>query len=207
VPEHPVTPSGDKPAVPSGPSAQPGKAGTIGVQGARPGSTAEPQGLIVDPSVAEASQRINGIRTGLPDDYAVQPTPAALKAAAGQQGVLTDKDGHYYMASGGKTYAARFDRDNGTWRVWQPDNAYRPQYPVRLDAQGNWQVHYDVGLKGGMDPAVAGPSTQQFERAYRISTSTGSPPSASMQQTLNPQTWTPRQTACSTTRRSDRRGI
>ncbi|ANB71916.1 hypothetical protein AYM40_05660 [Paraburkholderia phytofirmans OLGA172] len=145
----PHTPLDEKVPIPGASSVQPHNAGATGIQGEGPQGTAAPQGFVADPAVAEASQRINGTRSSLPDDYAVQPAPAALKPAPGQQGVLADNDGHYYITSGGKTYPARFDKDNGTWRVWQADNAYRPQYPVRLDAQGNWQMHDDVGLKGG----------------------------------------------------------
>ncbi len=142
-------PPNDRAAIPAAPSVPPRNAGTTGIQGGRPQSATAPQGFVVDPAVAEASQRINGTRPSLPDDYAVQPAPAALKPAPGQKGVLADNAGHYYITSGGKTYPTRFDKDNGTWRVWQDGNAYRPQYPVRLDDQGNWQVHNDVGLKGG----------------------------------------------------------
>jgi hypothetical protein len=192
-PGDPVGAGEKKPAALPGSSAQPGNAGATGAQGGRSQSPATQQGFVVDPAVAEASQRIDGTRPSLPDDYAVQPAPGSLKPAAGQKGVLTDNQGNYYIANGGKTYPARFDRDNGTWRVLQADNPYRPQYPVRLDAQGNWQIHNDVGLKGGMDPAGAGaaghPQDQPFGQACRISTSTGKSPSVEMQQTLDPQTW------------------
>ncbi|MGA9916488.1 MAG: hypothetical protein WBR17_28530 [Paraburkholderia sp.] len=193
LPGNRPVPRDDSAAIPPAPSVPTRNAGTPGIQGERSQGTTTPQGFVVDPAVAEASQRINGTRAGLPDDYAVQPAPAALKPASGQQGVLVDNDGRRYITRDGKTYPARFDKDNGTWRVWQDANPYRPQYPIRLDDQGNWQVHNDVGLKGGMDPAGAGPSglqqSQSFDRAYQVSTSTGTPPSTEMLQTLNPPAW------------------
>lgn len=156
LPGNRPVPRDDSAAIPPAPSVPTRNAGTPGIQGERSQGTTTPQGFVVDPAVAEASQRINGTRAGLPDDYAVQPTPAALKPASGQQGVLVDNDGRRYITRDGKTYPARFDKDNGTWRVWQDANPYRPQYPVRLDDQGNWQVHNDVGLKGGWIQQVRG---------------------------------------------------
>lgn len=174
--------------VPSTPGAS-GASGTAGAADTSPRTA----GLSTDPAVAEASQRIGGQPARLPDDYAVHPAPGTLTPAPGQKGMLTDSGGQRYIQSGANLYATRFDADNHTWRVYRPDNPYRPQYPVRLDAQDNWQVHHDVGLKGGMDPQ-AGPSrgdaaAQRFAQTHRISTSTGAPPSADMLQTLDPGSW------------------
>lgn len=190
LPERPIT-TGDKGApLPAAPAIQSGQAG---VQSTRPAAHAAAQGLSVDVAVAEASQRISGTKASLPDSYAVQPEADSLKAAMGWKNVLIDNNGQHYISSGGKTYPARFDMDNNTWRVYQPENAYRPQYPVRLNAQGDWEVHSDVGLKGGMDPNPLPPpgvqQAQPFEQTFRVSTATGTPPSANMLQTLNPASW------------------
>jgi hypothetical protein len=193
LPERPITPGGTRVPV------SPGHAGQPGVQSARPVTHAAAQGLSVDPAVAEASQRISGTKASLPDSYAVKPEPDSLKAAMGWKNVLIDEAGQHYINSGGKTYPARFDLDNNTWRVYQPDNAYRPQYPVRLNAQGDWKVHNNVGLKGGMNPDSSGssgspgspgsPEAPPFEQTFHVSTSTGKPPSASMLRTLDPSSW------------------
>ncbi|MFL9903888.1 hypothetical protein PQR71_38165 [Paraburkholderia fungorum] len=208
LPERPIT-TGDKGApLPAAPGIQSGQAG---VQSTRPAAHAAAQGLSVDAAVLEASQRISGTKASLPDSYAVQPAADSLKAATGWKNVLIDNNGQHYISSGGKTYPARFDMDNNTWRVYQPDNAYRPQYPVRLNAQGDWEVHNNVGLKGGMNPdspsssgsseSPGFPASSEssgsseaaeglpFEQAYQVTTATGTPPSANMMQTLDPATW------------------
>ncbi|CAE6819578.1 hypothetical protein [Paraburkholderia haematera] len=193
LPARAIETGDDKIAIHNAPSVQPGKTGAAGVQSTPPAGDTAAQGLRVDEAVAEASQRINGEKSGLPDDYAVQTAPDTLKQAPGQQGVLTDGNGQRYIPNSGKIYPARFDRDNGTWRVYQPNNAYRPQYPVRLDAQGDWKVHSDVGLKGGMNPNDSPPPGLQqarpFGENYRVSTATGAAPSADMLRTLNPESW------------------
>jgi hypothetical protein len=197
LPERPITPGDTRVPVSAGPAGQ--SAGQPGVHSAQPARPAATQGLSVDPAVAEASQRISGTKASLPENYAVKPEPDSLKAAMGWQNVLIDEAGQHYINSGGKTYPARFDLDNNTWRVYQPDNAYRPQYPVRLNAQGDWEVHNNVGLKGGMNPDSSGssgspgspgsPEAPSFEQAFHVSSATGKPPSASMLQTLDPSSW------------------
>jgi hypothetical protein len=190
LPEHPTT-TGNTRGI--GPSTPPVQSGQAAVQSARPAANAAAQGLSVDAAVSEASQRITGTKTSLPDSYAVQPAPDSLKAAQGWKHVLIDNKGQHYITRDGKTYPARFDVDNYTWRVYQPNNAYRPQYPVRLNTRGDWEVHNNVGLKGGMNPAELPPpgpqQVQPFEESFRVSTPTGTPPSASMLQTLNPTSW------------------
>ncbi|SIO55385.1 hypothetical protein [Paraburkholderia phenazinium] len=190
APEHPVATGDRSPTLPPAPSGQPG---SVGAQATQAAASPAAQGLSVDTAAAEASQRITGTKARLPDDYAVQPAPGALKPATGQPGIFTDDKGRYYLDSGGKTYPARFDRDNNTWRVYQADNPYRPQYPVRTDAQGGWEVHNDVGLKGGMNPdnapALAPPQEQPFEERFQVSNASGTPLSAEMLQTLNPPAW------------------
>ena len=190
LPEHPATTGDTTVPVPSAPA---GQAGQAGVHSAQPTVHAAAQGLGVDAAVAEASQRISGAKASLPDSYAVQPAPDSLKAAMGWKNVLIDDNGQHYISSGGKTYPARFDLDNNTWRVYQPDNAYRPQYPVRLNTQGDWEVHTNVGLKGGMNPGELPAAGAQPARpgapTLQISTSTGAPASASMLETLIPRTW------------------
>ncbi|MFM0335941.1 hypothetical protein [Paraburkholderia fungorum] len=192
APKPPVPTIDDPIAIPSASSAPAGTAGTDSVQTMRPQRHAH--GLNMDAAVAETSQRINRETPHLPEDYVVKLAPDTLKPAPGKKGILTDNKGRFYITSEGKTYSARFDNENGTWRVYQPDNAYRPQCPVRLDAQGNWQVHNDVGLKGGMmNPDGAPPPGPEqappFAEAFQVSTPGGAQASPEMQQTLNPSSW------------------
>lgn len=88
---------------------------------------------------------------GVPVQYARTPG-GDLHTDPGAQGVLRDDKGQAYIDVSGKTYPVRYDKDNGTWRVNNPDDPAKFQYPVRQDEQGNWQVHDDVGLKGGGNP-------------------------------------------------------
>lgn len=87
-------------------------------------------------------------RFALPTRYAQKPS-GRLQADPDSPGVFRDDKQQAYIKADGETYPVRFDKDNGTWRVYRPDDPAKPQYPVRVDAQGNWQVHNDVGLKGG----------------------------------------------------------
>jgi hypothetical protein len=201
-PERPITAGDTRVPISSRPTGQ------AGVQTARPPAHAAAQGMNLDAAVAEASQRISGIKASLPDNYAVQIDTDSLKAAMGWRHVLVDDNQQHYISSGGKTYPARFDVDNNTWRVYQPDNAYRPQYPVRLNAQGDWEVHNNVGLKGGMNPdssssseSTGSPASSEtsgtseaeemppFEEIYHVTAAASTPPSARMLQTLDPVSW------------------
>jgi hypothetical protein len=85
----------------------------------------------------------------IPSSYAVERPAGALSPLMQQPNVYRDTDGNRYLHDGASWYPARYDADNGTLRVWQPDRAYKPQYPVRYDAEGRFTVHDNVGLKGG----------------------------------------------------------
>ncbi|PHV12860.1 hypothetical protein CSQ89_03450 [Chitinimonas sp. BJB300] len=76
---------------------------------------------------------------------------------------IFESENNRYIKSGDKYYPVRYDADNGTWRVFYPDNPTKPAIPVRYQ-DGIWQIHSDVGLKGGggllrgrvLQPAVSG---------------------------------------------------
>ncbi|MDE1181296.1 hypothetical protein [Paraburkholderia sp.] len=90
-----------------------------------------------------------GTPLAIPSSYAVH-RPPDLSQVAGQRNLYRDPAGAQYIHDGSNWFAARYDADNGTLRIWQPDNAYKPQYPVRPTADGGFEIHNNVGLKGGM---------------------------------------------------------
>jgi DNA-binding CsgD family transcriptional regulator len=99
-----------------------------------------------------------GAQFGVPETYARKPQ-GSLHADPDSSGVFRDETGQAYIKSGEQMYPVKYDKDNGTWRVYVPENQAKYQYPVKLDEHGNWQAHGDVGLHGGT-PAIS-PETRQ----------------------------------------------
>ncbi|MFM0228550.1 hypothetical protein PQR32_42045, partial [Paraburkholderia dipogonis] len=101
----------------------------------------------------------------MPEGYARQPA-GNLEADPDSPGIFRDSKLQAYIRANGQTWPVRYDTDNGTWRVYQPDNPTKYQYPVRLDAHGNWQVHGDTGIPGGTPPIPA-ETRQKAEALFR----------------------------------------
>ncbi|WGS49093.1 hypothetical protein LFL96_15150 [Paraburkholderia sp. D15] len=91
-----------------------------------------------------AFDSLGGMLTG----YAVTPG-GPLRDDPSTRGVFRGDDGQAYLRQGDQTYPARYDKDNGTWRIHTPDNPAKYAYPVKQDESGNWRAHGDVGLPGG----------------------------------------------------------
>ncbi|MFM0558148.1 helix-turn-helix domain containing protein, partial [Paraburkholderia sediminicola] len=102
----------------------------------------------------------------LPEGYARQPA-GRLEADPDSPGIFRDSKFQAYIRANGQTWPVRYDTDNGTWRVYQPDNPTKYQYPVRLDAHGNWQVHGDTGIPGGAPPRIPAETRQKAEALSR----------------------------------------
>lgn len=66
--------------------------------------------------------------------------------------------GRHYIRQAGTTYEVVMDKANRTWRLKNPSPANLYQDPVRLNAQGLWEPHSDVGLRGGAPNAGMGVS-------------------------------------------------
>jgi chromosome segregation ATPase len=64
-------------------------------------------------------------------------------------GVRIDEKGRRFVGDGKNTYAIRYDRDHRTERAHQPADPIKPGIPVRLNENGEYQCHGDLGLKGG----------------------------------------------------------
>lgn len=137
---------------------------------------------------------------GLPEGYALQGIPSSYGPSA-TPGVHVDAaSGQKFIIADRQAFAVRYDRDNATYRIYDPANPTRPAYPVRFDTQtAKWAIHQDVGLQGGMDngntsssgsgPSAASSELPPFAAAFHVTTSTGSEPSAAMMETLNPDEW------------------
>ncbi|WP_261423025.1 cytotoxic necrotizing factor Rho-activating domain-containing protein [Serratia quinivorans] len=59
--------------------------------------------------------------------------------------------GQYYIKEAGNIYQVRWDTSAHTWRVVNPVNSGSLMYavPVKLNKEGHWVTHSNVGLKGG----------------------------------------------------------
>ncbi|ASL47359.1 Chromosome partition protein Smc [Burkholderia sp. AD24] len=84
----------------------------------------------------------------LPANYTSLPS-GKLQPDVVHPGLKIDEKGRRYISDGGHMYAIRFDRDHQTERVYQPDNPVKPGIPVRLNGEGRYVRHNEVGLKGG----------------------------------------------------------
>jgi hypothetical protein len=71
----------------------------------------------------------------------------------------------------GSAYYVRYESDlngRGNWAIIDPanPNAFTGSIPVRLSAEGKWEVIPRLGLQGGMDvPPAAGPVIQEWARS------------------------------------------
>lgn len=78
--------------------------------------------------------------------------------------------GRQYIQQAGHTYEVFFDRAYGTWRLRQPRSSGAYHHPVRLNANGLWEPHSDVGLRGGAPGTVGVQEVARrasLERSYR----------------------------------------
>jgi DNA invertase Pin-like site-specific DNA recombinase len=82
----------------------------------------------------------------VPSSYEESRPPGELDW---RNNVFIDKQGGRHIEQDGHWYKVKYDADNGTLRVAHPDDASKPAYPVRIGAGGTFEVHGDVGLKGG----------------------------------------------------------
>ncbi|WP_144143809.1 hypothetical protein [Paraburkholderia sp. BCC1884] len=143
----------------------------------------------------------------IPSSYAVQ-RPEGLSQVPGQRDLYHDASGSRYIHDDAHWYPVRYDADNGTLRVWQSDNAYKPQYPVRPAADGGFEVHNNVGLKGGMmsDPDAASSSAgpwwtwtlaeskehqplPRLAEGFTVASSSGAPVSPELTQAMDVLGW------------------
>jgi orotate phosphoribosyltransferase-like protein len=112
----------DSPSPEAGPDKKAGPAGSAGTSAPRA------EGLPIPPSYEE-------------------PRPSG--ELDWRNNVFVDKQGGRHIEKDGHWYKVKYDADNGTLRVIHPQDASKPTYPVRIGANAEFEVHGDVGLKGG----------------------------------------------------------
>lgn len=100
-----------------------------------------------------------------PEQYSFKPK-GNLEADRSSPGVFKDEKSQSYIQAEGKDWPVKYDKDNGTWRAYDTADTSKPQYPVQLDDKGNWQIHNNVGLKGGNpgDTAAGGSNASNRDR-------------------------------------------
>lgn len=116
----------------------------------------------VSPAGPAASPRREGLP--IPSSYE-EPRPAG--ELDWRKGVFVDSQGGQHIEKGGHWYKVKYDADNGTLRVTHPDDASKPTYPVRTGPDGTFEVHGDVGLKGGGPKGVPRELTQGEKEGVR----------------------------------------
>ncbi|MFL9903890.1 hypothetical protein PQR71_38175 [Paraburkholderia fungorum] len=175
------TKPGTEPAPSESPSAGSGSAPVAPVP-SKPAQSGTPQSRTDEPPAntpqadepAKNAPSASGSHFDVPAQYAGKPK-GNLEADPHTPGVFRDDKGQSYIQAGEQNWPVRYDKDNGTWRVYQPDDPAKLQYPIALDEQGNWQVHDDVGLKGGSPSATASSSDNMANRDRLHDTATNSP--------------------------------
>ncbi|MEZ0602480.1 hypothetical protein ACAX43_10085 [Paraburkholderia sp. IW21] len=165
--ESPSTGSGGAPVAPV--QSKPAQSGTPRSKAGEPQANA-PHADEPTTNTPSAS----GSHFDVPAQYAGKPK-GNLEAEPSSPGVFRDEKGQPYIQAREQNWPVRYDKDNGTWRVYQPDDSAKLQYPVGLDEQGNWQVHDDVGLKGGNPGATAGSGNPMANRDRLHDMATDSP--------------------------------
>ncbi len=78
-----------------------------------------------------------------------QPASLVVEGARPADNGIYHFAGRHYIRQGGNVYEVAFDKFNRTWRLKNPDPGKVYQNPVRLNAEGMWEPHSDVGLRGG----------------------------------------------------------
>ncbi|WP_144114092.1 helix-turn-helix domain-containing protein [Paraburkholderia sp. BCC1886] len=120
--------------------------------------TLDNNGPLADPNSLLAHRSVERGRYASFEPYADANVSRGTLRPGPTPGILVDERDGRYIDLAGKLYHVRFDKDNGTWRVFMKDNPLKPQYPVTFDATTRqWSPHDDVGLAGGapkMKPEV-----------------------------------------------------
>lgn len=188
-----------------------------------PGGSGHPAGdptQIRDPSMSMPQKELTGIAPqvqpasggvtasngftpgGMPTTYELGTLPQWY-GPSNAPGVYVDPaNGQKFILADGRGFPVQYDKSNGTYRIYDRTNATRPSYPVRIDPKtGKWEIHQNVGLRGGMDSGDSSPSGSPspssssasedppFADAFRVSTPSGRHPSPAMLETLDPNAW------------------
>jgi transcriptional regulator with XRE-family HTH domain/uncharacterized protein YerC len=115
----------------------------------KPGPTGNPSPT-AQPPVSGATAGPAFSPGGMPEAYALKNMPSSYSPSA-TPGVYVDAaNGQKFILADNHAFAVKYDKDNTTYRVYDPANPTRPTYPVRHDSgSGKWEIHREVGLQGG----------------------------------------------------------
>ncbi|WNW13076.1 membrane-targeted effector domain-containing toxin [Pseudomonas sp. DTU_2021_1001937_2_SI_NGA_ILE_001] len=124
-------------------------------------------GPVLDNAAHDAQKLLLGVRKGVAQPHpglAGVSTPQANPAYASQRSLdgfeaiasghargVTRIDGHHYIPLDGRVYEVQYDAGQRLWQIIDPANpfAFYGKQPVRLNADGQWQVVDIRGLRGG----------------------------------------------------------
>lgn len=95
--------------------------------------------------------------------------PLVLAGSRAADNGVHDYLGRQYISQAGHAYEVAFDRAHGTWRLQNPQPGNFYHQPVRLNAEGLWEPHSDVGLRGGAPNSNS--RRMSVDRSYRGSLS------------------------------------
>ncbi len=93
-----------------------------------------------------------------------QPSELVVDGARPADNGVYHFAGRHYIRQAGNVYEVTFDKFNRTWRLKNPNPGLMYQDPVRLNADGLWEPHREVGLRGGA------PDTPYVSRSTSAST-------------------------------------
>ncbi len=93
--------------------------------------------------------------------------PVALSGSRAADNGVHDYLGRQYIEQGGHAYEVAYDRAHGSWRLQNPAPGNFYHQPVRLNAEGAWEPHSDVGPRGGAPNSASRKRKQWVERSYR----------------------------------------
>lgn len=82
--------------------------------------------------------------------------PVSLSGIRAADNGVVHNAGRDYIEQGGHTYEVSVDRAQRTWRLRDPRPDSAAHLPVRLNADGLWEPHAPLGLRGGAPEAVVG---------------------------------------------------
>ncbi len=102
----------------------------------------------------------------LSERYA-QPAGLVVEGARPADSGIYHYAGKHYIRQAGKVYEVFFDKPYGTWRLKNPSAAAIHHDPVRLNAEGLWEPHSEVGLRGGGRDSAQAMRSASVENSFR----------------------------------------
>ncbi|WP_313455521.1 DUF6543 domain-containing protein [Stenotrophomonas sp.] len=95
-----------------------------------------------------------------------QPADLVVEGARPADNGIHHFAGRHYIRQAGNVYEVTFDRFNRTWRLKNPNPGLMYQDPVRLNADGLWEPHNEVGLRGGAPDTPYGARSNSAATSY-----------------------------------------